>query len=305
MSDVPSDASLVATPVALNPNEAWRNFTKRASIAACKLKREDLKFLYRLIDEKQAECRDHIVGQLSQMDGETPEQYEQRRTLVKNAFITTLLITGQNGQVVAGHGEAMFDSPLVPERIDSVLFDTAVSPKAQLNHNPPDQASVLLDFSRPPLINFANTPSEPTPNNSNWTVSGETESWSTSLSSRLAEFFSERATPTDWLHRTATYDLLLLLGGLPLSLWGAFRLGSTITGNRNIPTALTIGIYVYAFFLCANVFRALFSYSRWVFPKLELESPKSSVLKHRLFWSAVVLAVLGSAAWDAIKLAAG
>ena len=36
-----------------NPNEAWRNFTRRIAIEACKLQMDDLKRLYRILNEKQ------------------------------------------------------------------------------------------------------------------------------------------------------------------------------------------------------------------------------------------------------------
>ncbi|MCI0557731.1 MAG: hypothetical protein MN733_04495, partial [Nitrososphaera sp.] len=265
----------------------------------------DLKLLYRLVNEKQIEHGNQVVSRLVQNDGETPEQFEQRRVRVKNAFITTVSITGANGHVVTGHGEAIFESPLVPERISSMLYDTSFSPNAQLQYRPSDRASVLLDFSRPPLINFAAQPSAPTPNNSNWLVSAETESWSTSLSTRLSDFFSERKTLVDWLHRSATYDLLLLVAGFPFSLWGAYRLGNLIIAGKSLSSVLNTAVYVYAFFVSANVFRALFSYSRWVFPKIELESPKSPALRHRALWYALVIGVLVSALLDAIKSLTG
>jgi hypothetical protein len=51
-----------------------------------------------------------------------------------------------------------------------------------------------LDFSKPPLIDFTGQPSAPTLNNSNFFMSAETEAWSTSLRSRLSEFFAKRST---------------------------------------------------------------------------------------------------------------
>src|SRR5262249_55417799 len=116
--------------------------------------------------------------------------FQMRYVRVKNAFITTVMITGINGDVISGHGENFFDSPLIPEHVKSILYDTSFSPNTQLQHTPTDRVSVFLDFSRPPLLNLGSFASAPTPNESNWLVSAATESWFTSLCTRLQEFFT-------------------------------------------------------------------------------------------------------------------
>jgi hypothetical protein len=224
--------------------------------------------------------------------------------VTKEAFITTVQIKGVNAEVVTGHGESFFDSALLPERIISIEYDTAFSPKAQLNFIPNDRASVLLDFSRPRFVDRG-LPSEPTPNNSNWFVTAENEGWCTSLSTRLEQFFAERRTPVEWLHLSNTYDGLLIVMGFPLALWGAYRIGHPISARVHLPAAVETGLYVYAFFLSLGVFRWMFSYARWVFPKIELDSEKSTSGKHRAIWATLALGVLGSALWDAIKALAG
>ena len=299
---MPEKATL--NEVGTNPNESWRNFSMQGAIPPCLLSRDDLKVLYRLINNKQMDYRDKLLSQLSQQQNETQEQCEQRRIRVSNAFITTVLITGVNGTVVTGHGEAIFDSSSLPERILTILYDTSFSPNAQLKHMPSDRVSLLLDFSKAPLINFVSQPSALTPNNSNWNIFGETESWATSLNTRLTEFFGERKTSVGWLHKAATYDWLLLLGGFPLSLWGANKLGGFIIGGKTFPPIMSVAIYGYAFILAANIFRALFSYSRWVYPKIELESSRSPVLKHRILWGTISLGLVISAIWDGIKFLA-
>jgi len=193
-----------------NPNETWRNYTKQVSIQSCRLHVEDLKRLYRLINDKQLEAGSDAVARLWKTENEAQEQFEARRRRVKDAFITTVRIKGTNAEVVTGHGEVFFDSGLLPETIASVEYDTAFSPKAQLNFTPNDRASAFLDFSRPTIFG-SGLPSEPTPNNSNWFVTAQTEGWSTSLSARLEHFFAERKTPVEWLHRSNTYDGLLIV----------------------------------------------------------------------------------------------
>ena len=93
--------------------------------------------------------------------------------------------------------------------------------------------------------------------------------------------------------------------GVALALWGAYRMGHPISARVHLPSAVETGLYVYTFFLSLNVFRYMFSYARWVFPKIELESEKSPARKHRTLWAALALGVLGSAFWDAIKALAG
>jgi hypothetical protein len=290
--------------VAVNPNEAWRNYTKRVTISACRLRVEDLKRLYRLINEKQIEAGNGVVAGFWKTETETQEQFEARCTKARDAFITTMQIKGANAEIVTGHGESFFDSGLLPERIISIEYDTTFSPKAQLNFTPNERASVFLDFSRPRIF-ASGLPSEPTPNSSNWFVTAQIEGWSTSLSARLEGFFTDRKTRIDWLHRSGTYDGLLIVIGVPLALWGAFRIGNPITTRVHPPSAIETALYVYAFFLSLNVFRWMFSYARWVFPKIELVSEQSTPGKHRALWAAVTLGVLGSAVWDAIKALAG
>jgi hypothetical protein len=74
------------------------------------------------------------------------------------------------------------------------------------------------------------------------------------------------------LHRPNAYDGLLMVIGVPLALWGAYRVGHPVCTAVHLPSAVETGVYVYGFFLCLSLFRWMFSYARWVFPKIELAS---------------------------------
>ncbi len=287
-----------------NRNEAWRNYTKKVIISACRLRTEDLKRLYRIINEKQIEACRTVVSRFWKTEQETQRQFEDRCTVATNAFVTTVQVKGANAETVTGHGESFFDSGLLPEQIISIEYDTAWSPKAQLNFTPNDRAAVFLDFSHPNI--FGRTmPSEPTPNGSNWFVTAENEGWSTSLSTRLQAFFAERKTSIDWLHRPNIYDALLIVVGAPLALWGAARIGHPIVGRVHPSATVETALYVYLFMFCLNVFRWMFSYARWVFPKIELDSARSSTGRHRAVWATLTLGIFAAAAWDVIKTLTG
>lgn len=291
---------MTETATQRNANEARRNYTKRVPISACKLRTGDRERLFRLINEKQIEERDRVLSFLYKLDNETEGEFQERRKKVLDAFVTTVRIQGFDNEVVTGHGESFFNSGLLPERILSIEYDTAFSPKAVLDFTPNNRASVLLDFSHPRIFDRWQ-PSEPTPNNSNWFVTADGEAWSTSLSTRLQQFFEERRTHMDWLHRSNTYDLLLMVMGFPLGLWGAYRIGHPAAVYLRPPSDIETALYVYAFFLSLNVFRWMFSYARWVFPKVEADEARSAPGKHRAVFGALVLGIVGSALWDAIK----
>jgi hypothetical protein len=93
-----------------------RNFEWKAPIAACRLSRDDIKRLHKIIYDKQIEDRDHLVTNvLQQLPNETAEQLLARRVRVGDACMTTITVTGTNGEMITGHGESFLDSSIIPE----------------------------------------------------------------------------------------------------------------------------------------------------------------------------------------------
>jgi hypothetical protein len=120
------------------------------------------------------------------------------------------------------------------------------------------------------------------------------------LSPSYQNFSWRAARASIWLHRGGAYDALLFLIGIPLGIWVVIHLTPTVA-TRNFPTIISYSIYVYAFLATLGLFRMFFSYSRWVFPKIELETLRNAALRQRVIWGAIILAVLGAAIWDALK----
>jgi hypothetical protein len=284
------------------PEHLPQIFEWKVPIASCRLSREDIKRIYRIIDEKQIEDRDHLINNiLEQLPTESPEQFQARRERVRNACRTTITVTGLNGESIIGHGEAFLDSSVIPEKIATIYCDTRSRFTAFLNLQRINWTSILIDFTSPSPLNWTAFPSAPTPNNSNYIVSAQNQDWGTSLNARLDSFLSQRKTQWNWLHKQGTYDVLLFFCGLPLTLWGVTRVGNVLIEGWRLPQVLSVAVYVYLFFLLLNVFRGLFSYARWVFPKIEFVSSISSTIAHRSFLLAILIGIVGSAVWDAIK----
>src|SRR5437879_3936012 len=102
-----------------------RTFTTTSPIRACRLRRDDLKRLYRIINERQIEHRETILNLLAQLPTETPAQFQERKDRVANAFTTTVNITGAtSNEVVSGEGEQFLDSENIPDSIATIFYTT-------------------------------------------------------------------------------------------------------------------------------------------------------------------------------------
>ncbi|HLY56096.1 MAG TPA: hypothetical protein VKS60_11095 [Stellaceae bacterium] len=279
--------------------EEWRNFHVRSPITACRLKHDGLKRLYQIVNEKQKEYRDKIVSGLFRTDKETLEEFQKRKRHVTDAFVTSVTINAMNGEILTGNTEKIFDDINAPTRIRSVLYTTQSVPQAILNHVPLDRITVFLDFSRPPLLDFNRNPASTTPNESNFEIAANNESWFSSTNIKLSEFFVERQTGYEWLHSAGVYDILLLLVGIPLSIWASVKVSVIFPHIQQLDTLPRSISYTYAFILMLYTFRLLFSYSRWVFPKVEIESDiRKSPLRHRAIWGFILIAVTGPAMYE-------
>jgi hypothetical protein len=286
-----------------NPTPRARTFTTTAPIEACRLRRDDLARLYRIINDRQIEYGQMFVDQvLAQLPTESSEQFQERRARVKNSFVTTVNVTGSNNEIVSGSGEHFLASGNIPDSILTVFYTTIAGPNAVgiAQEFLQNRATLLIDFSRPTILDFTKLPTFATPNNSNFEISASSEAWFTTLNTRLTELFRERRTGFNWLHQPGIYDLLLFVLGLPFALWIDFRC-SPIIDRLQLPTVLGSGIFVYLFVAGLFIFRGIFTYSRWVFPKVEIQSEGSPPLRHRAVWAAIMIGVFGGAVWDSIK----
>jgi hypothetical protein len=278
-----------------------RTFTTTSPIKACRLRRDDLARLYRIINERQVEYGQILLNQLAQQPEESPDQFEERRARVANAFITTVNLTGANNEIVSGSGEHFLASENIPDNILTVFYTTLAGPNSigiarELLQS---RATLLLDFSRPTILDFSKFPTLATENTSNFSIFSSSETWFTVLHTRLMQIFNERSTRFDWIHRPGMYDLLLLIIGLPFALSVDYELSGVIE-KWKFPTVLGSALYVYFFIAGLFVFRGLFTYSRWVFPKVEFESEPSPPLRHRGVWAGIMIAILGAVFGGAI-----
>src|ERR1700676_215814 len=117
-------------------SESWQHYTIRAPISACRLRHDDLKRLYELIDERRKQEANEILRALIKQANESAEAFEQRELRVRRSLVTIVSIAAPDGEAVTGNASDFFDSATIPEHIQSVLIDTANAPKAAINLTP-------------------------------------------------------------------------------------------------------------------------------------------------------------------------
>jgi hypothetical protein len=136
---------------------------------------------------------------------------------------------------------------------------------------------LLLDFTRPDVLNFAMLPSQPTPNTSNFQVRGNDATWVNGVFHEFNEYMRSHRSKMSWLHRHTVYDVLLWVLGFPFGLWCDAHATATIQKSSTSPF-VQAALYIYVFLAALVGVRFLFHYARWIWPLVEYRQPKSRAL---------------------------
>lgn len=88
-----------------SPDE-WRNWNTKVPIPAYRLRRGDLKRVYKILNDKQLEIREKTLPILVIMSSETEEQFQARKKRVSDAFVVSMTVHGAGGELSHGNNEA-------------------------------------------------------------------------------------------------------------------------------------------------------------------------------------------------------
>ena len=186
----------------------------------------------------------------------------------------------------------------------SLYIDSALNLKNLYNWSPRNRFELLLDFTKPELLNLSFSPSRSTPNASDIRIFGRNETWANGVYHAVTDFVKNRKTRRQFFDRHSVYDLLVLCGGFPFAFGISYKLSGLINSViGQISGILQSAAYVYVFYCSLILFRILFDYGRWVFPIVEYEASTNTALKHRIFWTALAVAVFGNFVYDMFKIA--
>jgi len=241
---------------------------------------------------------------VTRLENQTDEQFaafkERART---EAFKVTTSLIGRDGQTLFGADDTVFSSPSRPDKIASIYMTNGTAYQTFSHSRPINIFELTLDFSKSPLIDFSAPVSAPTANNSQLSVEGDREAWVAAITDAVLGVANARKTHRAWIHRGQLYDLGVLILGVPFALYLCWKLSTSIENHLGtVNKFLADAAYIYLFFLTLNLYRALFGYTRWTFPLVELSDNRDTNAGHRAFWGTIILALLVNVIWEVLKL---
>jgi hypothetical protein len=249
--------------------------------------------------EKKA---DEFCSGLKIPEGYTQEKIESESTALRQkAFKVTVTLANPTGANFYDESIDIFASEFIPSPLASVYMTNNTAFMGAFKSNPQDSFSLLLDFGKPPVFDWASIVSSPTANKSNLAISGLDMTFVRSIESSVMNALQDRRPFWKFIHVPFAYDIGLWFLAMPYGIYeGAKVIGALI---KKLPAFddYKLALYIYAVVLLLLGYPVLFQYVKWVFPlNIYSENQDSSVL-HRSVIAAIVLGLVGNVIYDALR----
>lgn len=258
-------------------------------IRGCALDLEIIRKFYTELTRINRDFGDKVIATLSRDPELDDVQWAERKQfLLDDAFRITVTIRGQLDQQLYGEDVNIFQIENLPLPIRSIYFTNATAwQRNAQNSMPPNRVEVLLDFSKPALLDPNPLVSEATPNSSSVTVNAREMTYFRAVRQLSEEKLLQKRTPYSIIHHNYAYDFGIWLLILPAAL-----ILSTYYMDQWLPSNGPNASYRWAFFVYSVgtllvAYRVLVSYTKWAFPVTVLKENKDSAWKHRAVIGAV------------------
>ena len=275
---------------------------KSVQIRSVMISMTDVKKIFDRLYKQVSEEAETTIRKLKKPENQSTEDFEKEiEEIREQAFRITITIegkTGDNSASLFGDKSSLFDSPNLPESISTIFMTNTVAYERFTQRRPKNSFSLFLDFSKPKLLDGSTLVSSPTPNTSHLDISGDRESWIASINEAVMSTLSARGQKRGWLHVGFVYDFGLLIAAWPIGLYACWMASSQIERTlSNISSFLSAAAYLYIFIAACWAYRIFFGYTKWAFPTVELESPRSSSRTHRKFWYVIICGLIVQIIW--------
>lgn len=259
------------------------------------------KKLYVVLRSSTDEIADYDIVKVVPTPGQTQAEFENFKKYAKGLYRVTIHIYGSRGEYIFTENPGVFDDPGLPGKIDKIIFENSTRLRLTLQREPVNQFRVTFDFTMPPIFDFNISPSFATPINSSVDIVGENETWVSGTYKNVCDILEEHKNNHGWLHKNNVWDLFLWVGVMPMIFRILYLAQKALPINvTSVSGVLKAAVYVYGFFLLLNLFRIVFSYARWVFPYLELQTPARKTNLHRCILGAIVFSIVCSFCYELI-----
>jgi hypothetical protein len=271
-----------------------KGISRQIPIPSCSVDVVDLDRLFRILQQKASEAADEQVASLQQQPGQIAEQFEQAKELLRSLLNLVVRVQGSNGEWIAANTADSIRAESLPVSVARIEYDSCFLFRGKFNNYPQNNFLVGLDFTRTSILDLSNTATTLGPNQSNVAVSGGNITWVNAVTEEMRTFFQERSTARGWLYSRFTYDLLLMVIGIPVSFNVVYHFDKILRPILKLPEALFVALYVYLVLVALLGFRFLFNYAKWVLPKIEGPAGRhGSPRLHKTILAALAVTLLG------------
>jgi hypothetical protein len=266
----------------------------------CSFDKQELRAFLQILQERLDSAADLEITRFEQRQ-QSPEEFEENKNILRQGYKLRPTITGEDGRDLYGLVEDIFDSPNFPGIVKSVYINSAIHLKANYNFIVRNSVEVFIDFSKPSIFDFQIMPGHRTPNETNFKVQGADATWVNGLFYEMQRFIDDHRSIVPWLHEHSIYDIFVWFFGCPIGFWLCYKTSPFIIEGGGAIQFLRAAIYLYIFLMALVGLRALFHYSRWVFPLSEYRHYRSKIFKHRAFLAAISIGLIVAVIYDLIK----
>jgi hypothetical protein len=264
---------------------ALNRILKNVTLSSVVLSISDVQQMFDRLLIQVRDQADLEIAALLKPENESEEDFLKRKAEIKsNVFRVTVNVNGEKSSIF-GDEVSIFTSANRPVKIISIYMTNITAYQGAVKQKPINNFELLIDFSKPPLLDAERLVSSPTPNNSHLNIEGERDAWVAAVSDAVLGVTENRRTKRSLIHKGFSYDTGLLILGVPLALyfcWKASGVISEIFSNTN--EFVVSACYVYIFLVCVWMYRILFGYTKRAFPTVELSENKDASGTHRVVW---------------------
>ncbi len=271
-------------------------FAETVPLPSTSLSIDDLKQLAEKLQAKAMEAAKLQIGPESFQDADSEMSYSELLDTSRNLFEITIHARVRDEPAITGRGTSVFDRAELHHDLESLEIECRIAFQRALTsgNEPLNWFSLFFDFTKPPVLDWRNPVSNPTPNNSNLTIKGTDHSWVSGVKAEVNKVLNRNRNKRSWLHAPFMYDLGLFAVGLPsvfFALWLISPAVDSLVGGQN--TVFLVALYVYFFLIALNVYRVAFFSIRWALPKVEI-SDQVTIPQKLGRWIIAALSIVGS-----------